>query len=86
MLLVILGFTECNRDFAVVLITAAVGINGVAFGGWSVNPLDLAPQFAGSMHCTHCKQRFRQKFVVGVIQKTLLLAYNCCDASEISIT
>lgn len=47
--LVITGYVGCDAAVAVALIIAAVGASGVAFSGWSVNHLDLAPPYAGTM-------------------------------------
>jgi len=41
------GYVNCNALLAVILITAAVGLSGISFAGWSVNHLDLAPPYAG---------------------------------------
>ena len=45
--LVSTGYVDCNATLAVFLITAAVGFSGVAFAGFMVNHLDLAPPYAG---------------------------------------
>jgi len=41
------GYVDCNASLAVFLITAAVGLSGVSFAGFSVNHFDLAPPYAG---------------------------------------
>jgi len=46
-LLIATGYVDCNAPLAVFLIITAVGFSGISFAGWSVNHLDLAPQYAG---------------------------------------
>jgi len=41
------GYVNCNTSLAVFLITAAVGLSGISFAGFSVNYFDLAPRYAG---------------------------------------
>lgn len=41
------GYVSCNSSLAVFLLTAAIGFSGISYVCWSVNALDLAPQFAG---------------------------------------
>jgi len=48
-LLICTGYVECNAALAVALIVIAVGLSGIAFAGWSVNHLDLAPPYAGTL-------------------------------------
>lgn len=48
-LLILTGYVDCNAPLAVFLIIAAVGLSGISFAGWSVNHLDLAPQYAGTL-------------------------------------
>jgi ACS family sodium-dependent inorganic phosphate cotransporter-like MFS transporter 5 len=47
--LVATGYVNCNAPLAVFLIIAAVGTAGISFAGWSVNHLDLAPPYAGTL-------------------------------------
>lgn len=48
-LLIATGYVDCNAALAVFLIITAVGFSGISFAGWSVNHLDLAPQYAGTL-------------------------------------
>ena len=45
--LIVTGYVSSNEAFAVFLITAGIGFTGISYAGWGVNPLDLAPQYAG---------------------------------------
>ena len=45
--LIATGYVSNNRTLAVCLITAGIGLSGIGYAGWGVNPLDLAPQYAG---------------------------------------
>jgi ACS family sodium-dependent inorganic phosphate cotransporter-like MFS transporter 5 len=47
--LVSTGYVNCNAPLAVFLIISAVGTAGISFAGWSVNHLDLAPPYAGTL-------------------------------------
>lgn len=47
--LVATGYVNCNAPLAVFLIITAVGLAGISFAGWSVNHLDLAPPYAGTL-------------------------------------
>ena len=43
--MVIVGYTT-DKDFAVVGLTCAVGMGGLAWSGFPVNHLDIAPRYA----------------------------------------
>lgn len=47
--LVATGYVDCNAPLAVALIVMSVGLSGISWGGWSVNHLDLAPPYAGTL-------------------------------------
>ncbi|ESO12399.1 hypothetical protein HELRODRAFT_186317 [Helobdella robusta] len=44
-----MGYIECNNALAVLCVVVAVGLSGVSWAGWSVNHLDLAPIYAGTL-------------------------------------
>lgn len=46
---VLTGYIDCNKTLAVLCIICAVGLSGVSWAGWSVNHLDLAPIYAGTL-------------------------------------
>jgi len=45
--LIATGYVNCNASVAVFLIIFAVGSSGIAFAGYLVNHIDLAPPYAG---------------------------------------
>ncbi|KAL8560170.1 hypothetical protein ACOMHN_021665 [Nucella lapillus] len=47
--LIATGYTGCNHDMAVVLLTLGVGVAGFTMAGFAVNHLDIAPCFAGTL-------------------------------------
>jgi len=49
LILIWVAFTGCDRVLTVVLLTAAVGLNGAFFSAYIVNHVDLSPSFAGPM-------------------------------------
>ncbi|XP_076445676.1 sialin-like [Babylonia areolata] len=48
-LLVATGYAGCDYTLAVVLLTIGVGGSGFTTGGYAVNHLDIAPDFAGTL-------------------------------------
>jgi len=50
--LVVTGYVSSNVSLAVCLIVLSVGFSGISYVCWGVNPLDLAPQYAGQNHST----------------------------------
>lgn len=48
--LIVLGYTRSDQaTLAVTLLVIAVGSNSAIFSGWSVNHMDLSPNFAGTL-------------------------------------
>lgn len=46
-LMICIQFAGCNYKLIIAMLTMAVGLGGVAVGGYQVNHLDLASHFAG---------------------------------------
>ncbi|XP_072175600.1 putative inorganic phosphate cotransporter [Diadema setosum] len=44
-----LVFVDCNGGLSILLVTCAVGFNGICTSGYFVNLLDIAPRLAGSL-------------------------------------
>ncbi|XP_071506042.1 sialin-like [Diadema antillarum] len=44
-----LVFADCNGGLSILLVTCAVGFNGICTSGYFVNLLDIAPRLAGSL-------------------------------------
>ena len=47
--LIAIGFLGCNRALIVFAVVVSIGSSGLAVSGYGVNPLDLAPQYAGTL-------------------------------------
>ncbi len=45
--MLVVGFVGCNTVLSVGLLTFSVGMTGFVGSGFFVNPLDIAPQYAG---------------------------------------
>jgi ACS family sodium-dependent inorganic phosphate cotransporter len=43
-------FTDCNRDLTIGLFTLGVTLQGALYTGFFVNPLDIAPNYAGNIY------------------------------------
>ena len=41
------AYSGCDRIAAMALLTTAVGINGIVYGGYVVNHVDISPNHAG---------------------------------------
>lgn len=41
------SYSGCDRVLTVTLLTVAVGMNGAIYGGYVVNHVDIAPNYAG---------------------------------------
>jgi len=50
--LIATGYVSSNVSLAVCLIILGAGCSGISYVGWGVNPLDLAPQYAGQNRYT----------------------------------
>ena len=47
--LIAVGFLGCNRAIIVFAVVVSIGSSGLGTSGYGVNPLDLAPQYAGTL-------------------------------------
>lgn len=47
--IVLASYAECNRMLVVAYFTLAMGFMGTFYPGMKVNPLDLSPNYAGSL-------------------------------------
>ena len=48
--LVVVSFVGCSKEWTLVMLTLAVCLEGALYSGFSINQLDLAPNFAGSLY------------------------------------
>ena len=48
--LLVVAFAGCQPTLTLVVLTMAVGFQGACYSGFSVNQLDLAPNFAGTIY------------------------------------
>ena len=70
MFILIVGFT-LNKDIAVLALTLAVGFGGLAWSGFIINHLDIAPRYAslllGISNCFATVPGMLSPTVVGII-------------------
>jgi len=57
--LIAAAYASSNKAIAVCLIIAGLGLSGISCNGWGVNPLDLAPQYAGQIILVLCHHSMR---------------------------
>ena len=81
--LVVAGYVGCNHVLAVLAVTLAVGIAGLALSGYQVNHLDIAPPYAGGLcHLYDIFQLLRLKMCLTCMVYTSTLMFIAISRSS----